>query len=41
VAAAIEQAAAVEATSLLTLTRYLPPLTTSGRRDAFCGANAG
>ena len=36
VAATIEQTAAVEATALLTLTRYLPPLTTSARRDAFC-----
>ena len=35
-AATIEQTAAVEATTLLTLTRYLPPLTTSARRDAFC-----
>ena len=36
VAATIEQEAAVEATALLTLTRYLPPLTTSASRDAFC-----
>ena len=34
------ETAAVEATTLLTLTRYLPPLTTSARRDAFC-ARAG
>jgi hypothetical protein len=36
VAATIERTAAVEATAMLTLTRYLPPLTTSARRDAFC-----
>ena len=41
VAAAIEQTAAAEATAMLALTRYLPPLTTSARRDAFCSANAG
>ena len=41
VAATIEQAAAVEATTLLTLTRYLPPLTTSAARDAYCRANLG
>jgi hypothetical protein len=41
VAATIEQAAAVEATALLTLTRYLPPLTTSAARDAYCRANLG
>jgi Family of unknown function (DUF5995) len=40
VAATIEQTAAAEATAMLTLTRYLPPLTSSGRRDAFCSANA-
>ena len=40
VAATIEQTAAVEATTMLTLTRYLPPLTTSARRDAFCAARA-
>ena len=39
VAAAIEQTAAAEATTLLTLTRYLPPLTTSASRDLFCSAN--
>jgi hypothetical protein len=39
IAAAIEQAAAEEATALLTLTRYVPPLTTSARRDAYCSAN--
>ena len=39
VAATIEQSAAIEATALLTLTRYLPPLTTSTRRDAHCNAN--
>jgi Family of unknown function (DUF5995) len=39
IAATIEQTAALEATALLTLTRYLPPLTTSARRDAYCNAN--
>jgi Family of unknown function (DUF5995) len=39
VAATIEQVAATEATTLLTLTRYLPPLTTSATRNAFCNAN--
>ena len=39
IAATIEQSAATVATALLTLTRYLPPLTTSARRDAFCSAN--
>ena len=39
IAAAIEQAAAEEATALLTLTRYVPPLTTSAPRDAYCSAN--
>jgi uncharacterized protein DUF5995 len=39
VAAGIEQSAAAVATTLLTLTRYLPPLTSSARRDAYCGAN--
>ena len=39
IAAAIEQTAAADATALLTLTRYVPPLTTSARRDAYCSAN--
>jgi Family of unknown function (DUF5995) len=39
IATAIEQAAATHAATLLTLTRYLPPLTTSARRDAYCSAN--
>ena len=39
IAASIEKSAATVATTLLTLTRYLPPLTTSARRDAFCSAN--
>jgi len=39
VATTIEQAAATEATALLTLTRYLPPLTTAAPRDAYCSAN--
>jgi hypothetical protein len=41
VAAEIEQAAAVEANTLLALTAYLPPLTTPAARDAYCGASAG
>lgn len=40
IAAAIEQAAAAEATAMLTVTRYAPPLTTSAPRDAYCRANA-
>ena len=40
IATTIEQAAAVEATALLTLTRYIPPLTTSAARDAHCGARS-
>jgi hypothetical protein len=39
IATTIEQSAATVATTLLTLTRYLPPLTTSARRDAYCSAN--
>jgi hypothetical protein len=39
-AAAIEQAAAGEATALLTLTRYVPPVTTSAARGAYCGATS-
>ena len=39
VATTIKQAAAAEATALLTLTRYVPPLTTSAARDAHCSAN--
>ena len=39
IAAGIEQAAAAEATALLTLTHYLPPITTSASRDAYCSAN--
>ena len=39
IATTIEQAAATEATTLLTLTRYIPPLTTSGSRDAYCNTN--
>jgi hypothetical protein len=41
IAAAIERAAAAEATTLLTLTRYVPPITTSAPRDAYCRANLG
>jgi hypothetical protein len=41
IAASIEQGAVAEATTLLTLTRYLPPVTTSAPRDAYCAANAG
>jgi hypothetical protein len=39
VATTIEQTAAAEATTLLTLTRYLPLLTSSAPRDAYCRAN--
>ena len=39
IAADIEQAAAAEATAMLTLTRYVPPLTTSASRDAYCNSN--
>ena len=39
IAATIEQSAATVATALLTLTRYVPPLTTSARRDAYCSTN--
>ena len=41
IATAIEQAAATEAAALLTLTRYVPPLTTSAPRDTYCSANLG
>ncbi len=41
IAAAIEQAAAAEAAALLTLTRYVPPITTSAPRNAYCGAHLG
>jgi hypothetical protein len=41
IAAYIEQAASAKATALLTLTRYLPPLTTSAPRDTYCSANLG
>jgi hypothetical protein len=41
IAAAIEHAAAAEATALLTLTRYVPPLATPAPRDAYCSANLG
>ena len=41
IATTIEQTAAVEATALLTLTRYIPPLTTSAARDAYCSAHLG
>ena len=36
IAADIEQAAAVEATAMLALTGYVPPLTTSAARDGYC-----
>jgi len=38
IAAEIEQAAAAEATALRALTGYVPPLTTSAARDAYCRA---
>jgi hypothetical protein len=41
IAAAIEQSAATKAAALLTLTRYVPPLTTSAARDAYCSAHVG
>ena len=41
IATAIEQTAATEAAALLTLTRYVPPLTTTAPRDAYCNANLG
>jgi hypothetical protein len=39
VAASIDAAAAQEATALIALTRYLPPVTTSAARDAYCAAH--
>ena len=39
VGASIDQAAAQEATALIALTRYLPPVTTSAARDAYCAAH--
>ena len=41
IAAAIERAAVTEATALLTLTHYVPPITTSAPRDTYCSANLG
>ena len=41
VATSIEQAAEQEASALLALTRYLPPLTTPKARDAHCDAQLG
>ena len=38
IAATIEETAAAEATALLALTRYIPPLTTAAARDAYCSA---
>jgi hypothetical protein len=40
IAGDIEQAAAAEATALLALTGYVPPLTTSAARDAHCSARS-
>jgi hypothetical protein len=39
IGAGIEQAAATEATALMTLTRYLPPVTTPAARDAYCATH--
>ena len=39
IAAGIERWAALEATTMLTLTRYAPPLTTPAARDAYCQAH--
>jgi Family of unknown function (DUF5995) len=39
IATEIQQAANTEAQSLLTLTKYSPPLTTSAVRDAYCAAH--
>jgi hypothetical protein len=41
IANGIEQSAAAKATALLSMTAYVPPLTTSAPRDAYCGAHAG
>lgn len=41
IANGIEQAAVTKAKALLTLTQYLPPLTTSAARDAYCGTHLG
>jgi reverse gyrase len=39
VAQQIELTAAAEATTIVASTSYLPPLTTTMRRDAFCASN--
>jgi hypothetical protein len=39
VAASIDAAAAQEATALIALTRYLPPVSTSASRDAYCATH--
>jgi hypothetical protein len=39
IAATIEQSAATTASALLALTSYVPPLTTSASRDAYCSAH--
>jgi len=39
IANGIEQAAVIKAQSLLALTRYNPPVTTSAARDAYCSAH--
>ena len=41
IANGIEQSAAAKATAMLALTRYLPPLTTSAPRDAYCRTHLG
>jgi hypothetical protein len=41
IANGIEQQAATEATTLLTMTQYTPPVTTSAPRDAYCSTHVG
>jgi Family of unknown function (DUF5995) len=41
IAADIERSAATEASLLIALTQYQPPVTTSAPRDAFCAAHVG
>jgi hypothetical protein len=41
VAASIEADAEAQAQAIVTATSYVPPVTTTGSRDAYCAANAG
>jgi Family of unknown function (DUF5995) len=41
IANGIEQAAVAKGRALLSLTQYVPPLTTSASRDAYCGSRLG